>query len=231
MSETGPLARGLAGDCMVESAEGPVAMRDTPNKGFAVLTRLPSGQLGFRQLIKVVESGPVPLVRVVLDSGHTAVVARDHVFYRVGLEPVPAARLRPGDQLETAFRYPGDYAPPDATTPVRQTIAVRAIEPAGGHVHRRGERQLALRGAPPRRLREPARRARARRRAPADRRVHHRGRALRPAREPPRAARDRDLPWLAAGRARAPAATPGRGRARQGGARRLPRRRARPRRP
>jgi len=131
MSETGPLARGLAGDCMIESAEGPVAMRDTPNKGFAVLTRLPSGQPGFRQLIKVVESGPVPLVRVVLDSGHTAVVARDHVFYRVGLEPVPAARLRPGDQLETAFRYPGDYAPPDATTPVRQTIAVRAIEPAG----------------------------------------------------------------------------------------------------
>ena len=43
----------------------------------------------------------------------------------------PAARLRPGDELETAFRYPGDYAPPDATTPVRQTIAVRAIEPAG----------------------------------------------------------------------------------------------------
>src|SRR5207247_1414022 len=94
LSGTGPLARGLAGDCMVESAEGSVAMRDTPNKGFAVLTRLPSGQLGFRQLIKVVESGPVPLVRVVLDSGHTAVVARDHVFYRVGLEPAPAARLR-----------------------------------------------------------------------------------------------------------------------------------------
>src|SRR2546430_1640477 len=116
MSETGPLARGLAGDCMVESAEGPVAMRDTPNKGFAVLTRLPSGQLGFRQLIKVVESGPVPLVRVVLDSGHTAAVARDHVFYRVGLQPVPAARPRPGDQLETAFRYPGDYAPPHASS-------------------------------------------------------------------------------------------------------------------
>jgi len=45
---------------MVESAEGPVAMRETPNKGFAVLTRLPSGQLGFRQLIKVVQAGPVP---------------------------------------------------------------------------------------------------------------------------------------------------------------------------
>jgi len=131
MSEPDALARGLAGDCMIESAEGPVAMRDTPNKGFAVLTRLPSGQLGFRQLIKVVEKGPVPLVRVVFDSGHAAVVAREHVFYRLGVEPVPAERLGPGDQLETAFRYPADYAPPDATTPVRQAIAVRAVEPAG----------------------------------------------------------------------------------------------------
>ena len=131
MSEPDALARGLAGDCMIESAEGPVAMRDTPNKGFAVLTRLPSGQLGFRQLIKVVEKGPVPLVRVVFDSGHAAVVAREHVFYRLGVEPVPAERLRPGDQLETAFRFPGDYTPPDATMPVRQAIAVRAVEPAG----------------------------------------------------------------------------------------------------
>ena len=131
MSEPDALARGLAGDCMIESAEGPVAMRDTPNKGFAVLTRLPSGQLGFRQLIKVVEKVPVPLVRVVFDSGHAAVVAREHVFYRLGVEPVPAERLGPGDQLETAFRYPADYAPPDATTPVRQAIAVRAVEPAG----------------------------------------------------------------------------------------------------
>ena len=131
MSEPDALARGLAGDCMIESAEGPVAMRDTPNKGFAVLTRFPSGQLGFRQLIKVVEIGRVPLVRVVFDSGHAAVVAREHIFYRLGLEPVPAERLGPGDQLETAFRYPADYAPPDATTPVRQAIAVRAVEPAG----------------------------------------------------------------------------------------------------
>ena len=124
-------ARGLSGDCMIESAEGPIPMHETPNKGFAVLTRLPSGQLGFRQLIKVVESGPVPLVRVVFDSGHTALVARGHVFYRLGMERVAAEELRPGDPLETAFRYPGDYAPPDASGPVRQTIAIRAVEPAG----------------------------------------------------------------------------------------------------
>ena len=122
---------GLAPSTLVESAEGPVAMAETPNKGFAVLTRLPSGQLAFRQLIKVVEAGPVPLVRVVFDSGHAALVARGHVFYRLGMDAVPAERLRTGDRLETAFRYPGDYAPPDASTPVRQLIAVRAVEPAG----------------------------------------------------------------------------------------------------
>src|SRR5438046_10222127 len=97
MSEPGSLARGLAGDCMIESAEGPVAMRDTPNKGFAVLTRLPSGQLGFRQLIKVVEKGPVPLVRVVFDSGHAEVVASEPLLYRLGLEQVRAGRLGPGE--------------------------------------------------------------------------------------------------------------------------------------
>lgn len=116
---------------MVESAEGPVPMSETPGKGFAVLTRLPTGQLGFRQLIKVTAAGPVPLVRVVLDSGHAAVAARGHIFYRRGMEPVPAEQLAPGDLLETAFTYPDGYVPPDAELPVRPAIAVRAVEPAG----------------------------------------------------------------------------------------------------
>jgi hypothetical protein len=125
------MMRGLAGDCMVETAEGPVAMAETPNKGFAVLTRLPSGQLGFRQLIKVTTTGPVPLVRVVLETGHAAVVASGHPFFRVGMERVAAAELRPGDRLETAFHYTDDYVPPDVTRPVHTTVAVRAVEPAG----------------------------------------------------------------------------------------------------
>jgi hypothetical protein len=124
--------RGLAATCMVETAEGPVPMADTPNKGFAVLTRFPSGQLGFRQLIKVMTAGPVPLVRVVLDSGHASLVAPGHVFFRRGMEPVPAADLRPGDLLETAFAYPEGYAPPDATAAPRgRFLAVRAVEAAG----------------------------------------------------------------------------------------------------
>ena len=122
---------GLAGDCMIETAEGSVAMAETPGKGFAVLTRLPSGQLGFRQLLKVSASGPVPLLRVVFDSGQSAVVARGHVFYRVGMEAVPVEELRPGDPLETAFKYPPDYVPPDTSRPVTTAITVRAVEPAG----------------------------------------------------------------------------------------------------
>jgi hypothetical protein len=131
MAETASPPRGLAGDCLIESAEGPVPMSETPGKGFAVLTRLPSGRLGFRQLLKVAASGPVGLVRVVLDSGHVALTARGHLFYRLGGDAVPAERLAPGDLLETAFAYPEGYAPPDAERPVARAIAVRAIESAG----------------------------------------------------------------------------------------------------
>ena len=131
MAETTGVPRGLAADCMVETAEGPVAMAETPGKGFAVLTRLPSGTLGFRQLIKVVASGPVPLVRIVLDRGHAVVAARGHVFYRRGMEPVAAADLAPGDQLETAFHYPPGYVPPDVGNTGDAAAVVRAVEPAG----------------------------------------------------------------------------------------------------
>jgi hypothetical protein len=131
MSGGPPISRGLAGDCMIETAEGPVAMSETPGKGFAVLTRLPSGQLGFRQLIKVEARGPIGLVRVVLDSGHVAVTAAGHVFFRLGMEPVPAERLAAGDRLETAFRYVEGYVPPDATRPVGTAVAVRTVESAG----------------------------------------------------------------------------------------------------
>lgn len=125
--------RGLATACLVETAEGPVAMAETPNKGFAVLTRLPSGALGFRQLIKVVTREAMPLVGVALDSGHRVVVAAGHPFFRRGsMEPIAAADLRPGDALETAFQYPQGYLPPGvAAAPNAWGVSVRAVEPAG----------------------------------------------------------------------------------------------------
>ena len=125
-------ARGLAPDCLIETAEGPVRMADTPGKGFAVMTRLPAAGLGFRQLIKVETADVVPLVRIVLETGQAAVTARGHRFYRRGMEAVAAEELAPGDLLETAFHYPEGYWPPDPVTPTpRLHLAVRAVEPAG----------------------------------------------------------------------------------------------------
>jgi hypothetical protein len=125
-------SRGLAVDCLVETAEGPVPMAETPNKGFAVLTRMPTGALGFRQLIKVVTREAVPLVRVVLDSGHDVVTAAGHPFFRRGMEPIAAEDLRAGDLLETAFQYPAGYLPPDVAGAAHAWgVSVRAIEPAG----------------------------------------------------------------------------------------------------
>jgi hypothetical protein len=133
MSSETTADRGLVPGSWVETAEGPVLMSDTPNKGFAVLTRLPSGQLGFRQLIKLVTRGPVPLVQVVLSTGHVVTVARDHPVFRLGMESVPASRLEPGDLLETAYQYPDGYLPPDLEpgTEIERAVRVVRVEPAG----------------------------------------------------------------------------------------------------
>lgn len=124
--------RGLGRDCMIETAEGPVAMRETPKKGFAVMTRMDDGTIGFRQLIKLEESPDVSLVRVRLDNGHAVVVGRGHPVFRAGMAPVRAEDLRPGDALETAFRYPDGYLPAGmASAPGAWGIAVAAVEDAG----------------------------------------------------------------------------------------------------
>jgi hypothetical protein len=131
MSPDAP-ARGLTEGCMVETAEGPVAMRDTPKKGFAVMTRTDDGGIGFRQLIRLEHASDVPLVRIGLDNGHAIVVARDHTLFTVGLEPVAACALSPGDQLETAFRYPDGYLPTGrAEVSAAWGVAVTSVEEAG----------------------------------------------------------------------------------------------------
>jgi len=128
----GAEVRGLTPECMVETAEGPVAMRETPKKGFAVMTRTDDGTIGFRQLMKLEEHPDVPLVRVSLDNGHAVVVARDHRLFRAGMESVRAVDLRPGDALETAFRYPDAYLPTDMeAVPAAWGIRVVGVDDAG----------------------------------------------------------------------------------------------------
>ena len=117
---------------MVETAEGPVAMHETPKKGFAVLTRLDGGGLGFRQLLNVEQRDAVSLLRIVLDNGHSVVAAHDHPFFRKGMAAVPAAALAPGDALETAFQYQDGYHPDTADKdPAAWGVHVVRVEPAG----------------------------------------------------------------------------------------------------
>lgn len=117
---------------MVETAEGPVAMHETPKRGFAVMTRMDDGSIGFRQLIRLEEAAEVPLVRVRFDNGHAVVVGRDHPFYLVGMTEAPASALQPDDALETAFRYPDDYRPTGMDdVPAAWGIKVAAVEDAG----------------------------------------------------------------------------------------------------
>jgi len=132
MAEAGSEARGLAVSCMVETAEGPVPMHETPKKGFAVLTRLDGGGLGFRQLLNVEQRDGVPLVKIVLDNGHSVVAAHAHPFYRSGMAAVPAAALAPGDALETAFQYVDGYHPDtQQKAPAAWGVHVVRVEPAG----------------------------------------------------------------------------------------------------
>src|SRR5262249_57120848 len=90
---------------------GPVPMSETPNKGFAVLTRI-DGRLGFRQLIKLVATPEVERVRVMLDTGHRIVAASEHPFFRHGMAVVAARDLVAGGVLATAFTYPAGCVPP-----------------------------------------------------------------------------------------------------------------------
>jgi intein/homing endonuclease len=87
----------------------------------------------------LVTSGPVPLVRVVLASGHHVECAHGHLFFRPDMVPVAAEDLAPGDLLQTAYRYPEGYVPPDLPpdTPGGH-VAVLRVEPAGHGTVMRG---------------------------------------------------------------------------------------------
>ena len=200
-------------------------MAETPEQGLrgadAACRR---GELGFRQLIKVVTRDAVPLVRVVLDSGPRGVVAAVIRFYRAGMEAVPAAELAPGDPLETAFHYPEGYRPPDCrrarrrgcTSPcVRSSRPARATSCPGRSVTRTRSSSPPASSAASDALARVERRVVRCRACP--RLVAHRERV---ARDEGRALPRLDLLGSTRARLRRSARAAARGRARAGGARR-----------
>lgn len=131
-----PQTTGLSAETCVEAVDGPAAIAELAGKGVPILTRLPSGTLGFRILSKVTASAqPVPVVRIVLDNGHSAILAADQVIYTADQTAVRAADVKAADVLEASFHYPAGYrlrgADAESSEGGVAGFRVVAVEPAG----------------------------------------------------------------------------------------------------
>ncbi len=104
----------LASDALVEAIDGPTPVGTLEGKSMPVLTRLPTGRLGFRIMGKFAKSATaVPVVRVGLENGKTVRVGAGQIFFKKGMAEVAASELRPGDALEPSWDYRDGYRPPD----------------------------------------------------------------------------------------------------------------------
>ena len=119
--------RGIAGTCMIETAEGPVAMAETPNKGFAVMTRLPAAAR-LPPAHQGVTSGPGPArAHRARHRARRAHGGGTSFFYRSGMAAGGRGAAGAGRRRSRrAFQYPEGYKPPDR----------RAASPAGVPVRR-----------------------------------------------------------------------------------------------
>ena len=125
----------LTGDSLIETVDGPVAIGGLAGKSITVMTRLPSGRIGFRLFSKIaVAATGVPVVRVTFDNGQSIGVDEGHVFYARDGSERPVSMLAPGDLLDSSAYYPEGYVfrTKDGTTQVSAgAVAVASIEPAG----------------------------------------------------------------------------------------------------
>ena len=125
----------LAGESLIETVDGPLAIATLVGKSMPVLTRLPGHRLGFRLMTKIAcTATAVPVVRVTFDNGQHVVVDRAHVFYARDKVERPVEVLREGDLLDTSFHFPPGYEfrRMDGATEVSVGgVRVLAIESAG----------------------------------------------------------------------------------------------------
>src|SRR5512143_51160 len=173
---------------------------------------------GPRSLSSSDRSGAGPRRRRAAHRGLRALPAPGHVPASRG--PPQAPGVRGSDLLGTAGAGLGRPGRPSRDCGTGPGGARR--QPHRPHVHGRLERRLAVCGAAPLRVREPAHGARPRRRTAVARLLDHRLGPLRAAREQAAPGRADALPSLPDGRAGAAATAAGRRRAGPDRARRLP---------
>ena len=125
----------MSGDSLIETVDGPVAIGGLVGKSTVVMTRLPSGTLGFRMFSKIaLTAAGVPVLRVVFDNGHAIVVDHGHVFYARGEVERPVTELEPGETLDSSSHFPEGYllTRMDGTSePSAGGVRVASVEPAG----------------------------------------------------------------------------------------------------
>jgi hypothetical protein len=125
----------LAGDSLIETVDGPLAIASLVGKSMPVLTRLPGHRLGFRLMTKIAcTANGVPVVRVTFDNGQHVIVDRAHIFYAREMVERPVEALVIGDMLDTSFHFPPGYEfrRMDGTTEASVgAVRVQAIEDAG----------------------------------------------------------------------------------------------------
>ena len=136
-----PTLTRLSADALIETIDGPVQIVKLVGKVMPVLTRFASGDLGFRMMTQIREIEPqAERLRLTNGDGQVLCVGREHVFRRADGQEAPASALVEGDELESSWSYPVDYALPDAQEygaevrgkPWRPPVFVReiaAIEP------------------------------------------------------------------------------------------------------
>jgi hypothetical protein len=123
----------LAGETLIETVDGPIAIGGLVGKSITVMTRMPDGRIGFRLFTKIVMTAPsVPVLRVAFDNGHAIVVDAGHVFFAPGGVERPVTALQPGELLDTSAHYPAGYVyrRMDGSTAVSAgAVAVSHVEP------------------------------------------------------------------------------------------------------
>lgn len=119
---------------MLEAIDGPIKVGTLEGKSMPILTRLPSGVLGFRIMGKFAKSSSLaPVVRVTFENGQAVRVGEDQIFFKKGMIEAPASVIQPGDSLEPAWDYREGYAPPDleGRRPADGTLRVASVVPDG----------------------------------------------------------------------------------------------------